>query len=100
MSGEPAQEEYVVYRLFNEIQTSPKKLEQFAELCATLYANSPESFVNQFSNCVYTLLPRKGTAKDIQNLVTFIAVSVCRCNGKESVPALAPLFIEVRSVSS
>ena len=89
------QEENIVYRLFNEIQTSPKKLEQFAELCATIYVNSPDSFTSQFSNCVYTLLPKKGSNKDIQGLISFIAVAVCRCNGNDSIPALAPIFIEV-----
>ena len=89
------QGENIVYRIFNEIQTSPKKLEQFAELCATIYSNSPDSFISQFSNCVYTLLPKKGSSKSIQGLISFIAVAVCRCNGNDSIPALAPIFIEV-----
>ena len=95
MSGSLPQDENIVYRMFNEIQTSPKKLEQFAELCATIYANSSDLFTRQFSNCVYTLLPKKGSNKDIQGLISFIAVAVCRCNGNDSTPSLAPIFIEV-----
>ena len=67
-------EEDLIYRLFNEFQTTPKKQEQYAEILAEFYSHSAEVFVSQFSNCVY---------------------SVLLLNGNETIPPFAPLLVDV-----
>ena len=95
MSTDYLQEEHFVYRVFGVIQEEPQKQDQYGELLANYYCHTPESFVAQFSNCIYTVLTAKGSSRDIGKLIQFIAVSTSRCMGNERVPMLAPLIIEV-----
>ena len=88
-------EENLVYRLFNEFQTTPKKQEQYAEILAEFYSHSAEVFASQFSNCVYSVLLLKASGKVVTRLIQFIAASVSRCNGNETIPPFAPLLIDV-----
>lgn len=89
------QEKNIVYRVFNEIQQEPRKQEQFAEILANVYVHLPETFIKQFSNCVYQVLACKGTGKEIEQLIPFISTTTSRCIGDSVVPILAPLVIEV-----
>ena len=95
MSEEYLQEEAIVYRVFNEIQGYPRKVDQFSEILADVYCHNAEEFVKQFSNCMYTVIGHKGTGKEMENLLSFIATVVSRCIGNEHVPNLSPLIIEV-----
>lgn len=93
---EVAEERDLVYQVFTKIQQEPRKEEQFAEVLAKAYCNRPETFIKQFSSCVYTLLAFKGSGKEIDNLIKFISTVITRCIGDTEVPILAPLMIEVR----
>lgn len=88
-------EENLVYRLFNEIQTTPKKQEQYAEILAESYCHSAEVFASQFSNCVYASLLLKASGKAVTRLIQFVAAVASRCNGNETVPSFAPLLVDV-----
>ena len=88
-------EEDLIYRLFNEFQTTPKKQEQYAEILAEFYSHSAEVFVSQFSNCVYSVLLQKASGKVVTRLIQFIAASASRCNGNETIPPFAPLLVDV-----
>ena len=88
-------EENLVYRLFNEIQTTPKKQEQYAEILAEFYCHSAEVFASQFSNCVYAVLLLKASGKVVTRLIQFIAAAASRCNGTGAVPPFPPLRVDV-----
>lgn len=96
MSTDYLQEKDLVYRVFGVIQEEPQKQDQYAELLAKYYSHSPEPFVAQFSNCIYTVLIAKGPNRDIGKLIQFSAVVASRCTGNEQVPILSPLIIEVQ----
>lgn len=95
MSMDYVNEKDVVYRVFNEIQGEPRKRDQFAEILANTYLYLPETFIKQFSNCVYNVLAYKGVGKEVDNLIQFISTVASRCIGDSEVPMLAPLLIEV-----
>lgn len=99
MSEEYLQEEAIVYRVFNEIQGYPRKVDQYSEILADVYCHKAEEFVKQFSNCMYTVIGHKGTGKEMENLLSFIATVVSRCIGNQQVPNLSPLIIEVLQMS-
>ena len=88
-------EENLVYRLFNEIQATPKKQEQYAEILAELYCHSAEVFASQFSNCVYAVLLLKASGKIVTRLIQFIAAAASRCSGNETIPPFSPLLVDV-----
>ena len=88
-------EKDIVFRVFNESQEYPKKQEQFSEILASVYSHYPQSFVKDYSSCVYTVIGHKGSGKEIDNLIRFIATATSRCCGDATVPQLAPLLIEV-----
>ena len=92
---EIAEEEDIVFRTFNEVQGNPKKHEQFAETLAQIYIQYPERFVQQYSDCIYQLLAFKGSNKVVDNLLSFTASVAHRCKGRDRIPPLAPLIIEV-----
>ena len=85
MSEEYLQEEDIVYRVFNEIQGYPRKVDQFSEILADVYCHNAEEFVKQFSNCMYTVIGHKGTGKEMENLLSFVATVVSRCIGNQQV---------------
>ena len=95
MSIDYSKEKNLIYHAFNEIQGDVRKHEQFAELLVNNYLKYPDTFIKEFSNCIYTVLAYKSTGKEINQLLQFISTTISRCTGDEEVPLLAPIIIEV-----
>ena len=88
-------EKDIVFRVFNEMQEYPKKSEQFSEILANVYVHFPDSFAKDYSVCVYSVLGHKGSGKEIDLLLRFIAAVSTRCSGDGTVPHFAPILVEV-----
>ncbi|KAM7458890.1 hypothetical protein BLSTO_00355 [Blastocystis sp. subtype 1] len=87
-------EKDIVFRVFNEMQEYPKKSEQFSEILANVYVHFPDSFAKDYSVCVYSVLGHKGSGKEIDLLLRFIAAVSTRCSGDGTVPHFAPILVE------
>ena len=92
-------EEETIPKIFDECQRSSSKHKYYSRLLAKYYTQSPEIFLDGFSDCMYRVIAYPGKDKDIYTILKFIVLTVSQtieCNDP-SIPQLYSLVLEVCS---